>query len=378
MVDSLTPDPYRIQNNTTKYNALNAMQYPYLYGPMTEIPEVGNLIDRELNNMQNYALAYPISGKSVININPHELYPGSTVINSDTGIGKAVETTVQITPDSPQIPAQFYIGNTDLSLGSNRFVELGSCGAESEDGCAGQPRSVYLRNIPTGQIPLFGNVSIDSLTGCSGGFTAGRGTIPGMLEDISELAPTNFVANLTGDGNFGGSKCVRLKLPVGSHIYDPDMKCKLNYNDINKEGSLNGRLQITHSQVENNCPTSYVNGANVPNLSPQLSKTWWFEERCTPSFETAVPIIDIAVDPDPQNGETNLIPVAEPLFNPGSVQPIPGIKEPFRTNISNTPTPIKQGRCLTRTSAVLPTILIMSLLFCIIMSFIIIKIMYPC
>lgn len=314
MTTPLPADVYRIPNNTTKYNALNAMQYPYLYGPISSIPPMGDLIDRELNNLQDYALSYPISGKAEINIDPQELYPGQTIVRTNNGIGKAVETSVKITPDAPATPAQFYVGDTDLSLGSNHFVELGVCGPESEDGCAGEKRMVYLRNIPTGEIPLFGNVSFESVLGCTGGFTAGRGTIPGMLEDISELAPSNFVSNVYGKGNFGGNKCRRLKLPVGAHIYDSSMKCKLDYNEINQQNTLQGRLQMTHKQVENNCPA----GEN-----PQLSKTWWFEEQCTPSFETAVRVDDI--DADFSNGETNLIPVAEPQFYQDSVQPIPSI-----------------------------------------------------
>lgn len=363
---ALPPDPYRIPNNTSKYNALNAMQYPYLYGPVSSVPPLGTMIDRELNNLQNYALAYPISGEAVISVDVQELYPGKKIIRTDKGIGKAVETTVQISPESKPLSAQFYVGDTDLSLGSNNFVELGVCGPESDDGCAGERRMVYLRNIPTGEIPLFGNVSFESITGCNGGFTAGRGLIPGMLEDISELAPNNFMANLSGDGNFGGDKCKRLKLPVGSHIYDSSMKCILDYDKINRENTLQGRLQRTYSQVENNCPTKGKN--------PNLSKTWWFEEHCTPSYETAVPVIEI--DADYANGETNMIPVAEPLFFKDSVQPIPSIKEPFSTTPLNINKPIgklKHTLCLLCSSNLFSTLL--TLIFLVVIGCIIYKVL---
>ncbi len=296
-------DPRRYANNSYDYNILNAMQYPYLYGPVNRVPPIGDMIDRELNNMQNYALAYPISGEALVKVNPQELYPGKKIYSNSKGVGKAVETAVKVNDET--IPAQFYIGNEDLSLGSNHFVELGMCGPDSVPECRGKKRMVYLRNIPTGKIPLLGNISFESITGCDSAVTAGRGTIPGILEDISELAPNNFLGNLSGSGNFGGDTCRRIKLPVGSHIYDPSMKCVLDYDDINTESTLEGRFVKTQQQVYNNCSSG-------ENPNPNISKTWWFEERCSPSWEFAVEVSDID---DSGLGETNLIPVAEPLFD---------------------------------------------------------------
>lgn len=62
-------------------------------------------------------------------------------------------------------------------------------GDESEAQCKGKPKMVYIRNIPTGGVPLLGNIGMHSLTGCDiEGITNGKGLVPGMLEDISDIA----------------------------------------------------------------------------------------------------------------------------------------------------------------------------------------------
>jgi hypothetical protein len=309
-------DPYRAENNTSKYNAINAMQSPSLYGTISRVPKPSTLLDRELTNLQNYALAYPISGEAVLNVSPGELFPdGSTFVRDSAGHAKAVETAVVM--PSGTTTGQFYMGK-DKSLGSNYFVNLGKCGASSGGGCGGKDRMVYLRNIPTGQVPMLGNNSFGSATGCRGGFTSGRGILPGMLEDISELMPNNLMSNLSDGGNFGGTKCRRIKLPVGTHLYDPSMKCELDYTKINAYPSLAGRQQETKRQVEANC----VDNSDTP----KLGKTWWFEEQCSPSYETAVQLDDIALQPG--SGESNRIPSAVPLFDPSSTVSVPSA-EPF-------------------------------------------------
>ena len=259
-------------------------------------------------------------------------YDSSILIYDKDGTAKAA--TVNIDTNNEQFTnpktGQFYIGQTDLSLGANHFVELGVCGDESEDGCAGKPRSVYVKDIPSGRIPLLGNVSFGSITGCSSGLTDSRGLVPGMLEDLSEFAPGNFGLNLGGKGNFGGSKCKRISLPVGSHIYDPSMKCEYDYSLINKQNTLEGRQQEQRRQVYMNCDLPYS-----PSPSPELSKTWWYQEVCSPSYNDGVDMKDVLLN-NIEEGESAVLPQPKPTFNESSTMEVPSS---YKTQNSNNAEP---------------------------------------
>ena len=230
--------PKRREQNTNKYNIFNAMKCPKLFGKdMSAV----NVVTTTVDNLSAFATGYPLSGMD------YEVPYGKTV-ETDTG--------------------PFYAGR-DYALGSNYFIPIGNCDATSEDNCAGKNRYVYLRNIPTGKIPLIGNISFHGLTGCNlPGVTEGRGLLSGMLEDVSDIQPLSLLENLGGGGNYGGSKCKRVTLPVGTHIYDPKMQCKPN-EDCSK-------------------------------------KSWYLETRCSPSYKymkTAT------------TGRAQKFPGAKPLFN---------------------------------------------------------------
>lgn len=289
-------DSTRYENNTSKYNILNAMQYPTLYGvQQTTIPKTSSFIDTVLKNVQNYALGYPIAGRTM------QAQEDGTQVNVKQGM--------------------FYTG-ADLSLGSNYFVPLGKCGKSSDPQCVGKTKMVYLRNIPTGYIPLLGNVSMYSVTGCDiPGVTNGLGTIPGMLEDLSEFVNV-------GGPNTVNDTCMRIRLPVGSKIHDSKMKCNLDYSKINSKPTLQGRLQETQRQVQSNCGESGIN-----------NNTWWYEERCTPSYNHAVsPRLLNPTTDDIANGESRYIPMPKPTLNVDQTTTISPL-EPFTSSIlTNTTT----------------------------------------
>lgn len=284
-------NPRRVTDNTVNYNALNAMEYPALYGVQQRtIPKMSGFIQRVVDNVNNYALVYPLSGVSAVGTRTN---------------GVQVQTE----------KGMFYAGK-DQTLGSNYFVPLGKCNDDSDKGCKGEARMVYIRNIPTGSIPLLGNVTMHEVTGCDiEGISNGQGLVPGMLEDISDII------DVSGE-NSSGEKCSRVRLPVGSHIYDEEMKCELKYDKITAKPTVESRYQETLRQVNANC--------GKPGIE---NKTWWYEERCSPS-------VNYCATPKNMNGgdekdfhESNCIPKAKPSFNiPESHEPIPSIPETFRTD----------------------------------------------
>lgn len=174
------------------------------------------------------------------------------ILRSHPSQSEKMRTNVQIFQSNKRlqgVACPFYIGS-DQALGSNFFVPLGKCDTqESELRCRGQDRHVYIRNIPTGKIPLIGNVSFRGVTGCNiNGMTESRGLVPGLLEDISDISPFNLMEAIGSKGNIGSDKCMVRTYPVGKNIYDPNMECKGN----EKEGCY--------------------------------KKTWQLETRCTPSI----------------------------------------------------------------------------------------------
>ena len=311
-----------IDNYTTKYNIINSMETPALFGEISELPKGMQIIDKPVSNIDNYIGAYPITGSD---IDGNDAQPCGAVSKTNG----------------------FYLG-PDKTLGSNYFMQLGTCSADSHPECAHQDRYVYVKNIPTGNIPLLGNVSFESLTKCHNALTEGAGIIPGILEDISVLQPLNLLPNLFGnEGNFGSSTCQLLKLPVGAHIYDPQMKCELDYGQIPADASPEQRKQLTQIQVDS-C-VKYGENGFTPSAKPNV-KSWWYEERCTPSINNAVqPTVGVIRGPvqpdtnvlglayDGENNESPWLPNAAPLFlTPLSAKTIPTLSPPKETFATTT------------------------------------------
>jgi len=209
-----------IADRAQSYNIYNNMQCPSLLSNPSKV-SASATVDAISSNMDEFALAYPFSG-----------------VDWDSEYGQVDEST------------GFYMGR-DKALGANYFHNTHTlCDDSSKDGCAGRERYIYVRNIPTGKIPLLGDVSFEGVTGCNiTGLTEGRGLIPGMLEDLSDIAPMALAIYANGGGNVGSSTCKKVSYPVGMHIYDPAMqqvagdesdgmtwtmqtKCSSSYHDL--------------------------------------------------------------------------------------------------------------------------------------------------
>ena len=230
---------------TLNYNIYNNVKCPELMGEpgphsLGKMPKTTDgrgitaksSITAVSKNAMNYMMAYPIAG-----------------VNTDYPPGKIVPVKVTAADGSSKTEVgQFYAGR-DHALGSNFFLPMGKCSDKSIDRqCQGQDRYIYVRNIPTGKIPLLGNISFHGLTGCNmKGITESRGLVPGLLEDISDISPFSIMEAAGGDGNYGSYNCKRMTYPIGKNIYDPMVECT-------------GR--------EENCK----------------DKMWQLESRCTPSW----------------------------------------------------------------------------------------------
>lgn len=229
---------------TTGYNIYNNVTCPNLIGDPQEVLKAKSTIQAVAKNATKYMMSYPIAGMDTN-------YPfGKTVV---------VKTTDPVTGTAK--PGHFYLG-PDRSLGSNYFIPMGKCGMKSPDPrCRGQDKWVYMRNIPTGHIPILGNISFSSLTGCNvEGITDGRGIVPGLLEDLSDMSPLSIMEAIGGKGNVASEDCKRMTYPVGKNIYDPKMECT--------------------GQAGEDC----------------AAKMWQLETRCTPSHHHMKHSTDLADD----------------------------------------------------------------------------------
>jgi hypothetical protein len=182
-------------NQARRTNLYNQMKCPDLIGNLNNVSY--NSLTKIINNIQSYGISYPLSGW-----------------NPDVKSSGLDET-------------RFYRG-PDYSLSSNFFEKMGTCDpSTSEPVCANQDRYVYIRNIPTGSIPFFNNVSFQGLTGCNlEGLTESRGILNGILEDVSDIQLKDIMDAYGKKGNYGTSQCKLMTFPVGSHIYDDRMKDK--------------------------------------------------------------------------------------------------------------------------------------------------------
>jgi hypothetical protein len=209
---------------TNEHNVINAMQCPKLLGSPHNVKKASNVINKVKDNLENYALAYPIAGEG----SPSE--DKKIIANTNKG--------------------PYYQG-TDRTLGSNYFLKMGKCGNDSDAECRGEDRYVYIRNIPKGG--GFYNMTKCNIVGKS------QGLIPGIIEDVQEVL---FLGDAVKkkEGSYGSDKCVMREGKVGKNIQDNDMQCKYNtpsYDELYK-----------CLYTEN--------------------KSWWIEKRCTPQSKEYV------------------------------------------------------------------------------------------
>jgi hypothetical protein len=214
---------------TNDYNSINAMRCPAQMGSIHNVGKASDVIGKVKNNLQDYALAYPISG-----------------VISDKSPG-------YIDPKSDK-KGPFYNG-PDATLGSNYYVKMGTCSNDSDDvECRGQPRYVYVRNIPVGG-------AFKQLTGCNiKDVSNGRGLLPGVIDDISDMLSIGSAIG-ESDGSFGSYKCKRVTQPVGKNVGDAAMQCPIA-NDVPTPDELEKCLYKDHPY--------------------EGSKSWWMETRCAP------------------------------------------------------------------------------------------------
>jgi hypothetical protein len=138
----------------------------------------------------------------------------------------------------------------DRVLGSNYFLQSGKCSAVGgSPACRGQPRYLYMRNIPT--------------------IKSTKGMISGLTQDVVDVAD---VVSLTTNVF---TPCVEQTLPVGSRFYDTSPF-------TSKEAFLKHRRQCykdcersNHDSIERmNCYKQNCEGG------------WWEETRCSPNPKT--------------------------------------------------------------------------------------------
>lgn len=100
-------------------------------------------------------------------------------------------------------------------LGYNFFLKSGKCGNDKKGkSCYGKPkqcvdRHIYVRNIPTGNIPGMSNMGL--------GKTSFKGLVPGLAEDVNDLTtiPKKIWDNLSGKGTHPPNKCKLVRRTVG-------------------------------------------------------------------------------------------------------------------------------------------------------------------
>lgn len=323
MSPSLTPPTMNsgiiINQLQAEYNGINAMNTPQVKGTPSKCNiSYDRLVNNPIHNFDDYGIAYPITGQLAI---PSDKLGG----------------------EGQSVAANGFYQGTDYSLGSNYYSVMGTCGPDSTPECQGKDRSVYIRNITTGSPPILGDMSLAKLTN-SPNDLASNGILPTMLDNISTFLPGNLIENVfQNTGNFGGSKCQRVKLPVGAHLYDLSMKvpldyCKINQCDENGQPpSLEVRQQRTLDQVHTwvlgvpyggtGKPPDPTDPATVANR-----RSWWFEERCSPSFHYAtIPnswVSEYTPFVQSDEGESAYLPGAHPILGIGTTRTLAPLDPP--------------------------------------------------
>ena len=141
----------------------------------------------------------------------HIKSPKSMGVSSNGNISTSINDLNSI---YPYIDTLLY-GNNVISspskwnlypLGNNYFIKSGTCGDESSQECQGQSRYIYVRNVPTGEIPCMGNFKPK---------TNLKGLVPGLIEDTVDINPFAIFNNIRGKGAVVNDKCIKQTLSVG-------------------------------------------------------------------------------------------------------------------------------------------------------------------
>lgn len=176
-------------------------------------PSIGNLAKSDLVKFigPSYNYAKHIRNPGELGISSSSSF--SSIIGDAEGIGK-------------------YVGYLAFgpAVGNNFFIKSGKCDDTSVDQCKGKDRHLYVRNIPTGTSKCLSDIGITLPPGTMAGL------IPGLLEDVGEIAQTPF--NIIG-------------ALMGKQVYSNS--CQLRTEQVGNAGSLVNETQCAPPDQTAHC-----------------------------------------------------------------------------------------------------------------------------
>ena len=175
-------------------------------------------------------------------LGPSYSYPTNIKPMKDMGFDAANNTSqlIENVNGSLEYVKQLAMGP---ELGNNFFLKSGKCstGTSTVEKCRGKDRYLFVRNIPTGNIPCIGDPGI-SLDGGVGA----RGIIPGIMEDAIDINPIEISKAMLGISKKFGPDCVektydKVKTPfhylmdkVSLLSFSPFRKCEITQSEKEK------------------------------------------------------------------------------------------------------------------------------------------------
>tara|TARA_B100001093_G_C26797467_1_gene1001804 strand:+ start:697 stop:1410 length:714 start_codon:yes stop_codon:yes gene_type:complete len=169
-------------------------------------------------NIQDYRYTDHIRENNMVDFDPDKMKVTETITdNVDKMINYSMGYFI----------AGIDLDRKNLELGTNYFLDTNmKCSPEtSSDECKNKPRYTYIRNIPTGTLPI-AEVGLFEATRCNlTGIVEARGIIPGMIEDVYDLSPgelLNMSSGVESSNSNHGNSCRKVTLPVGYNIYNPN------------------------------------------------------------------------------------------------------------------------------------------------------------
>ena len=136
-------------------------------------------------------------------------------------------------------------GNNARPLGNSYFLPtVATCRNINNNG-ESVPRSIFVNNIPLGNIPILSGITEQNMTNL-------RGLVPGVVSNMNILNPMNLINTLTSGGN---APCVHVTLPT-----------------INNEGRVvqNSSGFLTLADIESIDPCAITQVGNLGNSGPNF------------------------------------------------------------------------------------------------------------
>jgi hypothetical protein len=144
-------------------------------------------------------------------------------------------------------------GINQRPLGNSFMMETGATCTDVKADISGSlvPRSIFVNNIPVGNIPLLSAAANDQ------DFTALRGLVPGVASNLEVLNPIAFAEGLMGGG---APDCLHVVLPT--------------IDNCGNVVDASGYLTITDLQNMDPCAVTQAGGIPPPGLVPPEIKNW--------------------------------------------------------------------------------------------------------